>query len=177
MNQHATLMSHRILLPGLLSIVLFSFIFLSQCTSQEQSNRQQEQQSSTQQDAPAPELAEYMSKMLYYTHKFALSVDAENRELAQFYFHETRALSEEIKKDIPGYEGYDIARFMRLFLDPTIQPVEDALAGNNWQTTRKTALDLIDSCNSCHNATGHGFVNVTPGFDKNPYNQDFSSPE
>lgn len=169
-------MQHKILLPGLLSVILLSFIFISQCTSSEQQN-QQNQEASGQTDAPTPELAEYMSTMQYYTHKFALSVDAEHRELAQFYFHEIRALSDEIKKDIPGYEGYDIARFMGIFMDPTIQPVEDALAGTNWETTRKEVLNLIDSCNSCHNATAHGFVEVTAGFDKNPYNQDFTSPE
>jgi len=169
-------MQHRFLLPGILSIILISFVFISQCTSAEQQKREA-QESSMQQDAPTPELAEYMSTMQYYTHKFALAVDAEHRELAQFYFHEIRALSDEIKKDIPGYEGYDIARFMGIFMDPTIQPVEDALSSNNWETTRKEVLNLIDSCNSCHNATGHGFVEVTAGFDKNPYNQDFSSPE
>ena len=169
-------MQHRFLLPGILSIILISFVIISQCTSAEQQKREG-QESSMQQDAPTPELAEYMSTMQYYTHKFALAVDAEHRELAQFYFHEIRALSDEIKKDIPGYEGYDIARFMGIFMDPTIQPVEDALSSNNWETTRKEVLNLIDSCNSCHNATGHGFVEVTAGFDKNPYNQDFSSPE
>ncbi|HKL19078.1 MAG TPA: hypothetical protein VJ905_08915 [Halalkalibaculum sp.] len=169
-------MQHRFLLPGILSIILISFVIISQCTSAEQQKREGPE-SSMQQDAPTPELAEYMSTMQYYTHKFALAVDAEHRELAQFYFHEIRALSDEIKKDIPGYEGYDIARFMGIFMDPTIQPVEDALSSNNWETTRKEVLNLIDSCNSCHNATGHGFVEVTAGFDKNPYNQDFSSPE
>jgi hypothetical protein len=169
-------MQHRFLLPGLLILVLISFTFISQCTSAGQQNREN-QENATQQAATTPELAEYMSTMQYYTHKFALAVDAEHRELAQFYFHEIRALSDEIKKDIPGYEGYDIARFMGIFMDPTIQPVEDALSNNNWETTRNEVINLIDSCNSCHNATAHGFVEVTPGFDKNPYNQDFSSPE
>jgi cytochrome c553 len=169
-------MQHKIILPFLLTSVLFSFIFISQCTSPEQS-QQKQQKASTQSEATTPELAEYMSTMHYYTHKFALAVDAEHQELAQFYFHEIRALSDEIKKDIPGYEGYDIARFMGIFMDPVIQPVEDALSNKNWENARSEVLNVIDSCNSCHNATGHGFVNVTPGFDKNPYSQDFSSPE
>lgn len=169
-------MQHKIFLTGLLSVIFFSFIFISQCNSPEQQD-QQTQDTSSQATASTPELAEYMSTMQYYTHKFMLAVDARHQELAQFYFHEIRALSDEIKKDIPGYEGYDIARFMGIFMDPTIQPIEDALSSNNWETSRKEALNLIDSCNSCHNATGHGFVNVTPGFDKNPYNQDFTAPE
>lgn len=166
-------MRHKNILPVLLSSILIIFIFISQCTSPEQ-NQQKQQDAATQSNATTPELAEYMSTMQYYTHKFALAVDAEHQELAQFYFHEIRALSDEIKKDIPGYEGYDIARFMGIFMDPIIQPVEDALSNNNWEDARAEVLNVIDSCNSCHNATGHGFVNVTPGFDKNPYSQDFS---
>lgn len=169
-------MKHKVFLPAFLSSFLLLFIFLSQCTSPDQ-NQQEQQNASTQTEAGTPELAEYMSTLQYYTHKFALAVDAEHQELAQFYFHEIRALSDEIKKDIPGYEGYDIARFMGIFMDPTIQPIEDALNNNNWEKTRAEVLNLIDSCNSCHNATAHGFVNVTPGFEKNPYSQDFSSPE
>ena len=167
-------MQHKISLIILLSSVLLAFGFISQCTSPE-GDQQPQQNATAQPEAPTPELAEYMSTMQYYTHKFALSVDAEHQELAQFYFHEIRALSDQIKEDIPGYEGYDIARFMRIFMDPAIQPVEDALNSNDWEKSRAEVINLVDTCNSCHNATGHGFVNVTPGFDKNPYSQDFAA--
>lgn len=164
----------KFVLPVFLIVTFFSFGFISQCTppDQNQSNGQV-----IHDEENVPELAEYMSIMQYYTHKFALGVDARNQELAQFYFNEIRALSDQIKEDIPGYEGYDIARFMGIFLDPAIQPVADALENNNWEETRSQVIKLVNSCNSCHNATGHGFVKVSPGFDKNPYNQDFSSPD
>lgn len=124
-----------------------------------------------------PELADAMGQLQYYTHKYALALDAKNHKLATFYFHEVRAAADGIKKNIPGYEGYDISRFMKLMLDPTIVPVETALANKNWEEARAKTITMISACNSCHNATGHGFVQVTAGFDKNPYNQDFSAPE
>lgn len=165
-------MSQKIIVAGLLVSALISFGFISQCSpDQQESNSSPHQQSQSEE---VPELAEYMSTMQHYTHKFSLAVAAENQELAQFYFHEIRALSDEIKEDIPGYEGYDIARFMRLFMDPAIPPVEEALTGTDWTETRRQVQELVNSCNTCHNATAHGFVKVTPGFDKNPYNQDFS---
>lgn len=167
-------MQHKHLVPALLSITFIFFGFLSQCTSSQQQTEQQSNISS-QADEEVPELAEYMSTMQYYTHKFALAVNERNQELAQFYFNEIRALADQIKKDIPGYEGYDIARFMGIFLDPAIQPVADALKGSDWGETKTQVQELVNSCNSCHNATSHGFVQVTPGFDKNPYNQDFSN--
>ena len=165
-------MSRKIIVASLLAFVFASFGFLSQCSP----DSQQSSSSPNQQTQPeeVPELAEPMSTMQHYTHKFALAVDAENQELAQFYFHEIRAISDEIKENIPGYEGYDIARFMRLFLDPVIPPVEEALANTDWNETRRQVQELVNSCNTCHNATAHGFVQITPGFDKNPYNQDFS---
>lgn len=167
-------MHHKIALLSLLTGMLVSLVFISQCT-QSQNNQDSAQAPDTQAQQEVPELAEYMGTMQYYTHKFALAVGAENNELATFYFNEIRALSDQIKKDIPGYEGYDIARFMGIFLDPAIQPVADALKGDDWAETRSQVQELINSCNSCHNATSHGFVQVTPGFDKNPYNQDFST--
>ncbi|MDY6868919.1 MAG: hypothetical protein SVT56_13640 [Chloroflexota bacterium] len=166
-------MQHKFILPALLSFVLIAFGFISQCTNNQQ---EPEAQGPTraQPEEEVPELAEYMTTMQYYTHKFALSVNAENQELAQFYFNEIRALSDQIKEDVPGYEGYEIARFMGIFLDPAIQPVADALQDDDWQETRNQVQQLVDSCNSCHSATSHGFVKVTPGYSKNPYNQDFS---
>lgn len=164
-------MQQKVFILSLLFLLFLSFGFLSQCNPDTQA-ASENQQSATEQEVP--ELAEPMSTMQYYTHKFALAVDAENQELAQFYFHEIRALSDEIKENIPGYEGYDIARFMRLFLDPVIPPVEEALANADWDETRRQVQELVNSCNTCHNATAHGFVEITTGFDKNPYNQDFS---
>lgn len=166
-------MQQRFIVATLLLLILISFGFISQCIPNQQETTSQ-QNSEIQPDEQVPELAEYMSTMQYYTHKFALAAGAENQELAQFYFNEIRALSDQIKEDIPGYEGYDIARFMKIFLDPAIPPVADALQNTDWGETRRQVQELVKSCNSCHNATSHGFVKVTPGFDKNPYNQDFS---
>lgn len=166
-------MQHKFIPPALLSLVFIAFGFISQCTTDRQEPAA-EIPTRAQAEEEVPELAEYMTTMQYYTHKFALSVNAENQELAQFYFTEIRALSDQIKEDVPGYEGYEIARFMGIFLDPAIQPVADALQGDNWQETRNQVQQLVDSCNSCHTATSHGFVKVIPGYEKNPYNQDFS---
>lgn len=153
-------------------------ILIIQCNAQTEEPRENEQQQASQKAREeVPELADAMGQLQYYTHKYALALDAENHELATFYFHEIRAAADGIKENIPGYEGYDIARFMRLFLDPTIEPVETALANRNWEEARQRTIDMVNSCNSCHNATSHGFVKVTPGFSDNPYNQDFSAPE
>lgn len=149
------------------------------CSSPENNSKQatETQQGSQKAQQNTPELADAMGQLQTYTHKYALAVEAENHELATFYFHEVRASADGIIENIPGYEGYDIARFMNLFLVPTLEPVETALANKNWEQVRKRTIEMISACNSCHNATSHGFVKITPGFDNNPFNQDFSAPE
>lgn len=124
-----------------------------------------------------PELADAMGQLQRYLHKFALAVEAENTKLASFYLHEVEASAEGIKKDIPGYEGYNIKQFMTIMFDPAVKPVETALANKNWAEIRSNTIDLVDACNSCHNATAHGFIEITPGFNTNSFNQNFSAPK
>jgi len=156
-------------------------LLIIQCSAQtdETANAGQEEQESgaIKAQPDTPELADAMGQLQYYTHKYALALEAKNHELATFYFHEVRAAADGIKENIPGYEGYDIARFMKLFFDPTLEPIETALAAKNWEEVRQKTIEMVNSCNSCHNATAHGFVQVTPGFSDNPYNQDFSAAE
>lgn len=165
------------LLSLVLSVVLCAFLTI-QCTTEQSDNSASEtQQEVKKAKEDTPELADAMGQLQKYFHKYALAVNAKNHELATFYFHEVRAAADGIKQNIPGYEGYDIKRFMTLIFDPAVEPVETALANKNWDEVKQKTIDLAKSCNSCHNATSHGFVKVTPGFDKNPFNQDFSAPQ
>ena len=154
-------------------------ILLVYCSSEPSENSQPSQQQQGVQKAKqdVPELADAMGQLQYYMHKYALAVDAKNHELASFYFHEVRASADGIQQNIPGYEGYDIGRFMKMFLQPKLPPIQTALANKNWEEIRARTVEMVKSCNSCHNATSHGFVKVEAGFDNNPYNQDFSAPE
>ncbi|MEL7833471.1 hypothetical protein [Fodinibius sp. Rm-B-1B1-1] len=159
------------------SIVILAFctFFFIQCSSPDsETNASEPSQEIQKAKDDVPELADAMGQLQRYLHKYSLAVEAENHELATFYFHEVRAAADGIKENIPGYEGYDIKRFMNLIFEPTVEPVETALANRNWEEVRAKTINLVDACNACHNATSHGFVKVTPGFDNNPFNQDFS---
>lgn len=152
--------------------LFFCAALIAQCTNSQPETQDEQQIKKVKKDAP--ELADAMGQLQQYLHKFALAVEAENYELAAFYFHEVEAAADGIKKDIPGYEGYNIRQFMEIIFDPTLEPVEMALANKDWDEVRAKTINLVDACNSCHNATAHGFVQVIPGFDNNPFNQDFS---
>lgn len=155
--------------------LFFCMALLIQCTAEPQDAEISQQTKKAKKDTP--ELADAMGQLQDYLHKYALAMDAENHELATFYFHEVRASADGIKENIPGYEGYDINKFMIMLFDPTVEPVEKALANKNWNKVRTKTIEMVDACNSCHNATAHGFIQVTPGFNNNPFNQDFSASE
>ncbi len=123
------------------------------------------------------ELAVVMSQLQTHTHKFTLSVEAENYELASFYMHEMEESAETITEKVPTYEGYNIAELMGQYLEPQMESTEEALKEKDWNNVRQKTIKLVDSCNSCHGASDHGFVKITPGFDINPFNQDFSAPK
>ncbi len=161
-------MQHRLfLLPGIVACFLTSILIFSHCSRPEDVTHSQRQ--------TTPELANYMSQLQYFSHKLALSVEAENREAAEFYFHEVEELIEAIKEDVPEYEGYDIAGLMEGLLESAITPAENALKDNDWEKTRSGLITFINACNTCHQATNHGFIWITPGFGANPYNQTFES--
>ncbi len=123
------------------------------------------------------ELAVVMSQLQTHAHKFALSVEAENHELASFYMHEMEESAETITEKVPTYEGYNIAELMEQYLEPQMESTEEALEEKDWDNVRQQTIKLVNSCNSCHGASDHGFVKITPGFDNNPFNQDFSASE
>lgn len=157
------------------TILVLCAILLIQCSSQNSETTTSEVSHEVKKaKEDTPELADAMGQLQRYLHKYSLAVEAQNYELASFYFHEVEASADGIKQNIPGYGGYNIKQFMTLMFDPTLEPVETALANKNWDEVRTKTINLVDACNSCHNATAHGFVKVTPGFDNNPFNQDFS---
>lgn len=165
-------------LLAIVSVFLLAVLTI-QCNTQTENPQkgQTENEGVVKAKEDVPELADAMGQLQTYLHKYALALEAENHELATFYFHEVRASADGIKENIPGYEGYDIDRFMRLFFDPVVEPVEESLASRDWEEARAKTIELVDACNTCHSATNHGFVQVTPGFSNNPFNQDFSPRE
>ncbi|MDR8392046.1 hypothetical protein NC796_12890 [Aliifodinibius sp. S!AR15-10] len=160
---------------ALITTLLAGAFFIHGCS--QPSEDQQRQQFAKVSQGQTPELAEYMQHIRRYTHKLSLSIEARNGDLADFYMHELQASALAVKQDVPGYEGYDIAYFTELMFDPAVDTLRTSLNARDWDLIDKNLDNLINSCNTCHNATGHGFINVTEGVDKNPYNQVFEPEE
>lgn len=122
------------------------------------------------------ELAEPMAQLHYYSQKLGYSVQAQNTELADFYLHELEELSREIQREIPEYEGHQIGDLTDQLLMPAIETSENALDSGDWDETWQQYERLINTCNSCHQATEHAFIVITPAEGDPPFNQEFELP-
>ncbi len=124
------------------------------------------------------ELAPYMGELQRLTHKLALSVAAGNGALAAFYAYESIEKLKEIQSDVPEYDGQPIALLIdRHGLPPTLafaKLAKQTPPGGNQLELERAMNQLIDACNTCHAATLHEFIKITPGTGVNPFNQDFT---
>lgn len=59
-----------------------------------------------QQDREEAELARYRTQLQRWTHKATLATEAQNGELADFYFHEMEETVATIQTEAPTYEGH-----------------------------------------------------------------------
>lgn len=124
-------------------------------------------------DAEAPELAEYMASLQRYSHKLGLSVEARNTAAADFYLHELEEMSETIVDEVPRYEGHAVGELTATMLVPTVEAVEKALAGEDWDRVDTRFDEMVQACNQCHVSTEHGFIQIEADVQENPFNQSF----
>jgi mono/diheme cytochrome c family protein len=123
--------------------------------------------------ASGPGLAASMEKMQTYTHKLQLSVEARNAPLADFYLHELEEVTEHVVDNIAHYREYPIGDLTREMLVPAIEALEDAVDERAWDEADAGFSRMLEACNTCHQATGHGAIRIAPAT-MNPFAQDFS---
>ncbi len=123
----------------------------------------------------APGLAIQMKYIQHWTHKLGLSVEAQNAELVEFYHHELEEGAEDLIATIKEYDGYPIAELTETMLIPEIIAFELAEESGDWNQITQAYQTIIASCNSCHQASAHGYIKIVDGFGNNPFIQDFSA--
>ncbi|MCG8418510.1 MAG: hypothetical protein MJE77_11260 [Proteobacteria bacterium] len=119
-----------------------------------------------------PELALEMSYLQRFVHKLSLAVGARNPDLAGFYLHELEETTEAIQEDIPTYEGHRIAELIGAMFMPQLEAVDAAVKDRDWDRGSELIQSMTAACNSCHQATAHGFIVIAVGT-SNPFNQKF----
>jgi hypothetical protein len=125
-------------------------------------------------DAGATEkLVPYMEILQHLSHKLGLSIQAKNEPLASFYLQEIDETVGLIRKKFPTYDNMEIGSLTNAMIQPSIDPLRKQLKAKNWVIINAGYTKLIDSCNDCHGATDHEFIQITSPTG-NPFNQTFS---
>jgi hypothetical protein len=123
-----------------------------------------------------PSLYLVMNQMQDQVHKLSYAIEAENAELADFYLHELEEGAEALISANVMYHGEPIGELTKTMLLPYIEYLEEAADEQRWGDARNRFSALVNSCNSCHSATGYPSIVVTERGTVNPYNQDFNRP-
>lgn len=119
------------------------------------------------------ELAPFMGQLQRFSQKLGYAIKARNPELAAFYLHELHEIAEDIEKEVPLHDGYQIAALCKAMLAPAIERCEKRMSKGSWEERWSSYTDVITSCNSCHLATAHAFIRILPADGRPPFNQDF----
>lgn len=119
------------------------------------------------------ELVENMAKLQYFTHKTALAIDHKNSELVGFYTHELEEYIEEAST-VERYHGQPVGKLIQAMLVPSFEDFEAALKKGDWKKTSAQFDRLLHSCNACHDATEHGYIQIERSND-NPFMQSFKT--
>ena len=118
------------------------------------------------------ELVGLMRELQRYSHKIHLSLEAGNRRLAGFYTHEMEEIIETLV-DIDEYDGHSVGRLVEDRLEPAFAAFEDSLGGRGKLAPPEALDQVLGACNSCHEATDHGFIVIRKN-PHNPYMQSFT---
>lgn len=118
-----------------------------------------------------PDMIGTMGQMQLFLHKLSLSIDAGNTELADFYAHELEETIE-VAESIETYHDIPVGQLTEAMLVPSFESFEKALDGDERERIESSMGDLIKACNTCHQATGYGFIHIQPS-EFNPYMQSF----
>jgi cytochrome c553 len=123
--------------------------------------------------AEEPELALMMARQQVWAHKLALSIEAEDRELIDFYHHELEESTHEVIDQVSEYDGFPISEMVKTMFLPELEAMKGMIAEAPISDIRAQFSVVIKACNSCHGASAHGFIRISDQAGPNPYLQDF----
>ncbi|MCB9170134.1 MAG: hypothetical protein H6594_07275 [Flavobacteriales bacterium] len=116
--------------------------------------------------APAPvkeplqEVAPYMGRIQNYLQKYWLSVKAGNEPLAYFYVDEIEESMEAVEEMGLIDKGIPISAHMRTYGLATIKTIEKHMKEDGLARAADDLDLLVNTCNSCHERTGHDYINI-----------------
>jgi hypothetical protein len=155
------------------TLLITLLIFIGLACNSDRDSVSQESIENTQAVVEEIPLIYHMSFISRYAQKLYFAGEAENWELADIYSHEIEEISADIVSRGEMHDGINISELMESMLLPQIEQLEEAIDSGDREMFMDRYSVMIQSCNSCHDASDYGAVKVTVP-DVNPYAQDFS---
>jgi len=103
-----------------------------------------------------PELAEYMRALQWNMNKLYFSGVNDNKELIKFYVHEIEEVMEEVAYAGIMDDTIPVSKHMKTYGVSGIEKFESEMKSG----FGAAYSNLMNSCNSCHLATEHGFIQI-----------------
>jgi hypothetical protein len=120
----------------------------------------------------AVDLASYMTRLQYFSHKTGLSIQAKNESLSRFYLHELEKVIEKLRQ-VEGYEGYPIGGLSQNILEPAFEKLEKSVEAKKFDQADMDYESMLNACNNCHKSTEHSYIKIEKRLD-NPFMQSFA---
>ncbi|MBK6264259.1 hypothetical protein JKA74_04360 [Marivirga sp. S37H4] len=120
------------------------------------------------------EVAKAMGYMQRFSTKLYWAGSQENWELSEFYAHELEETIEEISEADVIDEGFAVSEMVTKMSIPAFEQVEEAIKKQDKSAFESSYQLLIQSCNACHAASKHAFIEIKVPELEGVYNQKFS---
>lgn len=150
--------------PTLLIISFFSFFVASSCGIEKEE---------VEENVEFHSLATAMLNMQTYSHKLALSIEAENFELAHHYEHELEENIEHVIENIEFYHEHKVSELTKTILVPAYENLAKAVDSKDFAIMKTSFKSMIQSCNACHVATDKTHIRIMEWPTSNPFMQEF----
>jgi hypothetical protein len=119
------------------------------------------------------ELAQIMLRMQMHMDKLHFALQLKNEPLSAFYVHELGEALDEIVEANLKEDNVDLSPLVKTMVTPKLKTLSQNIATANYTLAGSTYLELMESCNSCHQATKHGFIRIIvpkrPALDNQDY--------
>ncbi len=164
---------------GLVAIILavMNIISIGQLNNNIENSRSEDtsiQQMPKEEAHHEYEVAKAMGYMQRFSTKLYWAGSNENWELSEFYAHELEETIEEIAEVNVIDDGFEVSKMVTQMTMPAFEQVEKAIKNKDKSAFSSSFNMLIQSCNSCHAASKHEFIEITVPALEGVYNQKFS---
>jgi len=121
-----------------------------------------------------PGIEQFMNVIQTEHAKLWFAAQAKNWELADYQLGEIKEIMGDVQELYPKFKDLPLADMLDKVITTEIADLEKAIGKKDAKAFAAGFTKLSDACNSCHQATGMGFVVIKTPSQPAFFNQDFT---